>query len=172
MQTIMNSTHCAAGTMVWMVDGFCDRQHWCNWYLELLQVGNCTCHIRKILEPVLDNFDNLHATLQSCLVCAVVRIVRQLRPPHCLAQAFPMMQKWQNCRIAPFATKHATRTGVRHMSTSTGWLDSASTPTVHVYIRFVVVVVHVEQRNIQMLSFPSPVAVAQGRNNRQSRMHA
>src|SRR5215813_1872439 len=58
------------------------------------------------------------------------------------------------------------------MSTSTGWLDSASTPTVHVYIRFVVVVVHVEQRNIQMLSFPSPVAVAQGRNNRQSRMHA
>src|SRR5262249_7781089 len=76
-----------------------------------------------------------------------------------------------NNHVPTFAAEHATWTGIRHMPAGTGWLDSAPTTTVGVHVRLVIVVVHVEHRNIQMMSLPGPVAGAKSRNTRQGRVH-
>src|SRR5581483_7972116 len=121
----------------------------------LFQMGNGAGHIRKRAEPVFDDLDDFFSTLQPHGIGVIIGMISEVRTSHGPTQIFPVMQKRHDDHIPARAAKDAARTDVSHMPSSARRLNGSAAAAIGMYVDFMVVVIYVQQRDIEMLPFSS-----------------
>src|SRR5262245_32570980 len=132
---------------------------------------NRTGDVRKALQPVFDQLDDLVTTFESRHVGVVLWIINEIRSLHRPAKIGPVMKKCHDHHIAAFGAEYASWVEIGHMPTDTSWLNLATARPDLMHVNFMKVVVHVEQSHIEMLTSAGAITVTQSSKDSQSSMH-
>src|SRR5580704_6715697 len=98
-----------------MVDGLFYRQHWRRGYCVLLHVRDGAVAVGEGREPIFDQFDHLGPIGEASRVSTHFRVIDQIKPPHRLAEIFPVMEKSHNDNPSAIGLEDARRRDVVDM---------------------------------------------------------
>ena len=170
---IMDGTHGAAFPQVGVLRRFRHRQDRGNRNPELLHMSDRTMNIGKGgLQPLFDNLDDLIPMFKAQHIVAIPLMLHQLGFIHGGAQVLPVMQKGHNDNRPACGAKDTGRTDIAQMPSGPSRIHLALGTAVLMHVDLMIMVVHVQQADIEMLALARAVAVAQGGHDSQGAMHA
>ena len=159
-EAVMNRSDRSSLAQVRMLEGLGYGQNGRDRNMVLFQRRNGRVITRLRAKPRLNGLHQFVQMIHPRLIVGKARVSRQFGLPHCLAQLGPvLLQRRDQNHIALTSLEHASGSRIPRMRSRAGRVYFSFAQAVHLKAGLMVVRIGIEQRQVQVLSTPGPLAV-------------